>query len=93
MYICCFTRIRKNFQFVHWVGNTGKSSDKKLLNKILRKFEREKEIVDLSLVPTLPSCEANVEYHHIMLTEYAALIFRNIKRLTLNLEVPVTWRG
>ena len=91
---------RKNFQFVHYVENIGKSSDKKLQNKIfLQKFKREKEIVDLSLLPTLPSCEANAEY--IMCDEYAAFIFRNGTVLPLHLEthfvkpgcsVPYKWK-
>ena len=75
------------FQFVPCVENTRKSSDKKLRNKIfLQKLEREKEVVNLSLLPTLPSCEANVQYFHIVRAEYVALIFRNSNQMILNLE-------
>ena len=62
--------------FVCCVHNTGKSSLKKLRNKILQNFERKKEIVDLNVLLTLPLCGANVEYN-IMRAEYIALIFRN----------------
>ena len=55
----------------------------------LQKFEREKEIVDLSILPILPSCAANVEYRHIMRAEYVAMILRISRRLILQLRRQV----
>ena len=51
----------------------------------IRSKERMK-IVTLSLLPTLPSCEANVQYYHIVRAEYVALIFRNSNQMILSLE-------
>ena len=67
-------------------GNHRVSSVNELLNKIfLQKFEREKKIIDLSL---LPPCETNLKLH-IMRANYVASIFRNANRLILNLEEPI----
>ena len=58
-------------------------------NKIsVQKLEREKKMLDLSLLLLFPSCEANVKYH-IMRAEYVALIFRNDNQLIFNLEDPI----
>ena len=57
-----------------------------LRNKIfLQKFEREKKIIDLSL---LPPCQANLKLH-TMRANYVASIFRKADRLFLNLEEPM----
>ena len=67
-------------------GNHRVSSVNALQNKIfLQKFEKEKIIIDLSL---LPPCKANLK-HHIMRANYVALMFRNANRLILNLEEPI----
>ena len=58
-------------------------------NKIfVQNLEREKKMLDLSLLLLFPSCEVNVKYH-IMRAEYVALIFRNDNQLIFNLEDSV----
>ena len=42
---------------------------------------------NLTLLPILPICEVDAEYH-IVCAGYVALIFRNNNRLILNVEGP-----
>ena len=73
-------------RFVCALYGDQRTSVNELRNKIfLQNFEREKKIIDLSL---LPPCQANLKLH-TMRANYVASIFRKADRLFLNLEEPM----
>lgn len=66
-------------------GNQTMSSANKLRHKIfLQKFDKEKKVIDLSL---LPPCETNLKLH-IIRANYVASIFRKANHLILDLDEP-----
>ncbi len=67
-------------------GNKRISSGNLLLHKLfVQKFEREKEIIDLSI---LPPCKENPRLH-ILRANYVAMFFKQANGLMLQLDAPV----